>query len=147
MAVAIESGKKKMNYARNRKCRSRWEPRGIVPASWSFRFPAAFLIPAFALFSLSLSSCATRGRGKRSAKSALVIYRVCTRSLTTPFSDGLPISRTSIAVRNWSGNRAFILSPTNEMLSCWITSNPTLECSINLDVDGFDGSFCVSFYV
>lgn len=28
------------------------------------------------------------------------------------FSDGLPISRTSIAVRNWSENRAFIVSPT-----------------------------------
>lgn len=26
-------GKKKMNYAKNRKCRSRWKLRGIVPAS------------------------------------------------------------------------------------------------------------------
>lgn len=102
-------GKEKMNYARNRKCWSRWELRGIVPASSPFPFPAVLFFLSFRPF---LSERRMKKKHKERAR-----YTACVlcRNLTTSFPDGLPISRTSIAVRNWSRKRAFIAPPTDEI--------------------------------
>lgn len=81
-----------------------WYCPGILVVSFSRR------VPAFALFSL-FSRAQREETQKGNAKSACDISRMY-KSLTMSFSDGLPISRTSIAVRNWSGSRAFIVSPT-----------------------------------
>lgn len=50
------------------------------------------------------------------------------------------------AARNWSGKRAFIVSPTNEIRFRAELPASILKHSINLDIDGFNGSFYAGIF-
>jgi len=136
-----------MNYARNRGCRSRRELRDIVLAlSFPRRVPPlpislSILLSVFVQF--PRSTWARRKRTRKWRECMWYVPLVCTVALRCVVLDGLPISRTSIAVRNWSGKRAFIASSTDEIRFRVELPTSILKRSINLDIDGFGGSLCV----
>lgn len=110
------------------------------------RHPSRFLSPPRLCIRsvFSFLPCARGGR-KKETQRVLVIYRACVRESydvvfwwITYFAH---FYRCTELVRESCIHS--VADDERNTLPRWITCNPILERSINLDVDGFDGSFCV----
>jgi len=127
----------KRNYARNRKCWSRWELRGIVPTSFSFPFLVVLFCLSSYPFFLSLKR---KRKEKRKERAQYIQHVYCVGILRDVVSWWITYfahfyRRTELVPETCIHSTA----DGRNTLPRWITSIYPHKRSINLYIDGFDG--------
>jgi len=131
--------------------KKKWIMQGIEDAghdgnseilSWFFPSLASSSLPLCLSSFNSLDSRERDIKGQENGGSACDMYGSCVR---WPYDVSFLMDylfRALLSPRNWSGKRAFIAS-SDEIRFRVESPTSILKRSINLDIDGFDGSLCI----